>query len=212
MNKVITVLKHLTLTLKDEISILSKYKITSNELMFIRSLLILQDEQDESIFQSYIESLHDCGIGVREVILSLQEKGIVLKSYKCPKAGESFNPYDIPFNKNFIKNIYKCSFEIGKELFEEYPQFGSINGAVVPLRSVARKFDSLEDCYFRYGRSIRWNAETHNHIIELVRWGKENNIINQSLANFVINHAWVDLEALKNGDTVNINYETVKLL
>lgn len=205
-------MKNLTLTLEEEISILSKYRITSNELMFIRTLLLLQDEENEDIFQTYIEALHDCNIGVREVILSLQEKGIVLKSYKCPKSGEPFDPYSIPFNKNFIKNLYKCSFEMGKELFEEYPQFGNINGSVVSLRSVARKFDSLEDCYFRYGRAIRWNEEKHNHIIELVKWANENNIINQSLANFVINNAWIDLEALKNGDKANINYDTVKLL
>ena len=56
------------------------------------------------------------------------------------------------------------------------------------------------------------SEEKHNHIIELVRWANENNIINQSLANFVINNAWIDLEALKNGDKANINYDTVKLL
>ncbi len=205
-------MKNLTLTLESEISLLSKYKITSNELMFIRTLLMLQDEENEDIFQSYIESLHDCNIGVREVILSLQNKGIILKSFHCPNSGEAFDPYSIPFNKNFIKNIYKSSFEMGKELFEVYPQFGNINGSIVPLRSVARKFDSLEDCYFRYGKSIRWNEETHNQIIELVKWAKENNILNQSLANFVVNHAWVDLEALKNGDIANVNYDTVKLL
>ena len=173
---------------------------------------MLQDEGDESIFQFYIESLHDSNISIKDVILSLQSKSIVLKTFHCPNPGESFDPYSIPLNKSFIKNLYKCSFELGKELFEEYPQFGNIQGSIVPLRSVARKFDSLEECYFRYGRIIRWNQELHNHIIELVKWGKENNIINQSLANFVINQAWIDLEALKNGDITNINYDTVKLL
>lgn len=205
-------MKNLTLTLDGEISILSKYKITCNELMFIRTLLMLQDEENEDIFQRYIESLHECGISVKEVIVSLQEKGIILKSFHCPSEGQSFNPYEIPFNKTFVKYLYKSSFELGKELFEEYPQFGTINGSVVPLRSVARKFDSLEDCYFRYGRAIRWNEETHKHIIELLRWAKENNIVNQSMANFVINHAWIDLEALKNGDLANVNYNSVRLI
>lgn len=205
-------MKNLTLTLEEEISILNKYRITSNELMFIRTLLLLQDEENEDIFQEYIESLYECGIKTREVILSLQEKGIILKSFHCPKNGQPFDPYSIPFNKNFIKNLYKCSFEMGKELFEEYPQFGNINGSVVPLRSVARKFDSLEDCYIRYGKNIRWNEEKHNHIIELVKWAKENNIINQSLANFVINNAWVDLEALKSGDIANINFDAIKMV
>ena len=38
-------------------------------------------------------------------------------------------------------------------------------------------FDSLEEAYFRYGKSIKWNEERHNQIIELVRWAKDNNII-----------------------------------
>ena len=180
--------------------------------MFIRTLLLLQDEQNEDIFKEYIESLHECNIEIREVILSLKEKGIILGNYKCQKSGESFNPYSIPLNKNFIKNLYKSSFEMGKELFEVYPQFGSINNSIVPLRSIARKFDSLEDAYFRYGKIIRWNPETHNHIIELIKWANENNIINQSLANFIINQAWIDLEALKNGDIANINYDAIKML
>lgn len=55
-------MKNLTLTLEEEISILSKYRITSNELMFIRTLLLLQDEENEDIFQTYIEALHECNI------------------------------------------------------------------------------------------------------------------------------------------------------
>lgn len=205
-------MKNLTLKLEDEIALLSKYRITPNELIFVRTLLMLQDEENEDIFQSYIEALYESGVKTREVILNLQDKGVILKTFHCPKEGEAFDPYTIPFNKNFIKNIYKCSFEIGKELFEAYPQFGNIQGNVVPLRSVARKFDSLEDCYFKYGRAINWNPEKHNQIIELVKWAKENNIINCSLASFVINHGWIDLEALKNGDNVNINYDNIKLL
>lgn len=205
-------MKNLTLTLENEIAILNKYKITSDELMFIRTLLILQDDNEEDLFKTYIEALHESNISVGELILSLQDKGIILKSYKCPKAGQSFDPYSIPFNKTFIKMLYRSSFELGKELFEEYPQFGNINGSVVPLRSVARKFDSLEDAYARYGKSIKWNIETHNHIIELIKWSKEYNVLNCSLANFIINHGWIDLEALKNGDKANINYDTVKLL
>ena len=181
--------------------------------MFIRTLLLLQDEGNEDLFKSYIESLYDCGIKTREVILALQSKGIILKSYKVKNEGEAFDPYSIPFNKNFIKNIYRCSFEMGKELFEVYPQFGIINGnSAIPLRTVAKKFDSLEEAYFRYGKSIKWNEEKHNQIIELVRWAKDNNIINCSLASFIINQGWIDLEALKKGDGANVNFDAIKLV
>lgn len=140
-------MKNLVLTLEEEISILNKYRITSNELMFIRTLLLLQDEENESIFKSYIEALYDCEIKTREVILSLQEKGIILKSYKVPKEGEAFDPYSIPFNKNFVKNLYKCSFEMGKELFEVYPQFGSINGSVKINCAVIYNYENPFNCW-----------------------------------------------------------------
>lgn len=180
--------------------------------MVIRTLLVLQDEDNEDLFKTYIETLHECGVNLREVLLSLQEKGMILKSYKIPKEGESFDPYAIPFNKARIKTLYKCSFELGKELFEEYPQFGSVQGNVVGLRSVSKKFNSLEDAYFKYGRSIGWSPERHDHIIELIKWAKDRNIINYTLASFIIDHRWLELEALKNGDIANIDYDSVKLL
>lgn len=203
-------MKKLTLNLEEEISILSKYRITANELMLIRTLLILQDEEKEDLFKSYIESLHDCKVGLIDVLLSLQEKGIILKTYKIKRG--AFDPYEIPLNKAFVKNLYKCSFELGKELFEAYPQFGTINGSLVPLRTVAKHFDSLEDAYYRYGKSIKWNSDTHNHIIELVTWAKENNILNCSLSSFIINNGWIDLDSLRSGDGTNINFDAVKMV
>lgn len=180
--------------------------------MFIRTLLILQEDGYEQLFQNYIESLHNSGIKLREILLYLQEKGMILKSFKIPSEGTAFNPYSIPINKIFLKNLYRCAFELGKELYDIYPQFGNINGNVVPLRSIARKFDSLEDAYFRYGKEIKWNPEIHKQIIDLVQWSKENNILNCSLCNFIINRGWIDLQALKDGDIANINYDAVKLV
>lgn len=204
-------MKKLTLDLDQEIALLSKYKLCPNELMLIRTLLILQDEENEELFKTYIESLYESGIKLRDLLIRLQEKEIILKSYRICKEGESFDPYTIPFNKNFIKNLYKCSFELGKELFEEYPQFGSINGTVVGLRSISKKFDSLEDAYFRYGKSIGWDIDRHNHIIELVKWAKEYNVINYSLLSFIIDQRWLELETLRNGEG-NINYESIEML
>lgn len=205
-------MKNLTLTLEEEISILDKYRLDPNELMFIRLLLILQDENEEDLFSRYLRVLRDSKVNLRDLIVTLQEKEIILKSYKIPKAGETFDPFSIPLNKNFVKNLYKCSFELGKELFEIYPQFGNINGSLVGIRSVSKKFDSLEEAYFKYGKTIGWSIERHNHIIELVKWAKENNLINYTLASFIVDNRWHELEALKNGDLANVNYDTVKLI
>ena len=205
-------MKNLTLNLEEEISILSKYRITPNELTFIKTLLILQDEENEDLFKDYIESLYVCNVKLREVLISLQKKEIILKSYKMPSEGESFDPYSIPFNKNFIKSLYKSSFELGKELFEIYPQMTVINGSLVTLRGVSKHFDSLEACYFRYGKAIGWNQERHEKVLDLVKWAKERDIIKQSLSSFVINNSWLDLEAIRNGDSGNYNFDTIKAL
>ena len=205
-------MKNLTLNLEEEISILSKYKITPNELTFIKTLLILQDEENEDLFKDYIESLYVCNVKLREILVSLQKKEIILKSYKIPSEGESFDPYSIPFNKNFIKSLYKSSFELGKELFEIYPQMTVINGSLVTLRGVAKHFDSLEACYFRYGKAIGWNQERHEKVLDLIKWAKERDIIKQSLSSFVINNSWLDLEAIRNGDSGNYNFDTIKAL
>jgi len=205
-------LKNLVLNLDEEVSVLSKYRITPNELMLIKTLLILQDEHNEELFKTYIETLYSCNIKLRDVLLSLQNKDIILKSYKVPNEGERFDPYSIPFNKNFIKTLYKSSFELGKELFMEYPQMTIINGCITTLRGVSKHFNSLEDCYFRYGKNIGWNLERHNQIMDLVRWAKDKDLIKQSLSSFVINNAWLDLDAIRNGDTCNYNFDNIKAL
>lgn len=209
---------NLTLNLEDEIALLNKYSITPNELMFIRTLLILQEEVDpydeqanEKLFQSYLESMYSCGLRAGDMIRSLREKGLINKSYN-PGTKGSFDPYEIPINKPFIKSLYKCSYELGKELFDVYPQSTVINNCVVTLRNVSKHFNSLEECYRRYGKAIGWNEEKHKHIIELVNWAKELDVLKQSLSSFVINNAWLDLEAIKNGDKLNINLESYKIV
>ena len=202
----------LTITLENEIALLHKYNLTPSELFTTKVLLILQEDGNEELFADFIKTLEPAGLKLRDLLLSLQEKGIILKSYKIPAKGETFDPNEISLNKNYIKSLYKCSFEIGKELFDNYPQFGTINNSLVSLRGVSKFFNSLEDAYFRYGKCIGWNPETHKKIIELVKWGKENNLIVQSLGSFIVNNAWLDLEAMEKGDIGNINYDSVREL
>jgi hypothetical protein len=190
-------LKNLTLGLSEELSILDKYGLTPNELLVLRILLLLQDDNEEELFKKLIVTLKSIGVSLREVLIELQNKEVILKSWKVPTEGSSFDPFVIPINKNFIKNLYKCSFELGKELFDTYPQWTVINNSTVSLRGVSKHFNSLEECYFKYGKAIGWNPERHQTIIDLVNWAKENNILSKSLGAFVVDNGWYDLEALR---------------
>lgn len=191
---------------------MDKYGLTPNELLVVRVLLILQDNNEEGLLQNLMVTLKHINLSLREVLVQLQKKEVILKSFKIPNSGEKFDPYSIPINKNFIKTLYKSSFEMGKELFDSYPQFGSINGNVVPLRTVAKHFDSLEQAYFKYGKAIGFNPEKHKVIIELTKWAKDNNILNCSLSSYIINNGWLDLQAMKDGNTANFNVDAIKLI
>jgi phosphate/sulfate permease len=46
---------------------------------------------------------------------------------------------------------------MGEELYNAYPQFACINNTQVGIRHVASKFNSTEECYFRYGKEVKWN-------------------------------------------------------
>ena len=199
-------------TIDVELGILNKYHLNPNELFVIRVLLLAAEEDDSYLYRYLTIPEEDRG-NFRDVLVKLQDKGIILKSYKIPAKGESFNPVEIPFNKTFIKGFYKESFEMGQELYEAYPMFGNINGATVSLRGISKKFDSPEDFYRAYGKAINWNPETHAKILELVEWAKNNTqFIQFSLASFVIDRRWNELEALRNGDIANINFNAVKML
>lgn len=189
-----------------------KHGITPNELLLLEILLIGQEDDDPEIVKYYFTS-PICSRGkTTELLQNLQDSGIINKSYKVPQPGTKFDLYDVPINKHIVKDFYRASFEMGKELFEAYPMFGIVNNNQVGIRSVSKKFDSLEEFYNFYGKTIRWKPEVHNHILELIEWGKERNVICTTLANFIIDQRWNELEALKEGTMSNINFDAIKLV
>ena len=200
------------LNLEQQLVFCDKYIITPNELLLLEIILLAQEGEQPEIVYNYFNANVDARGLTRPMLERLQAVGIINKTYKIPQKGERLNIYDIPINKNVVKDFFKCSFEMGKELFENYPMFGLINGEPVGIRSVSKKFDSLEDFYRYYGKSISWKPDKHKYIMELVSWAKDNNLLVTTLANFVIDHKWEELEALRNGEIANIDFNAVKQL
>lgn len=200
------------LDLDNELVILEKYDLTPTELSVLKYIILYQEDSTSNYLSRYLKSNNKSTF--RDTLVSLQNKGIILKSYKIPNKGEKFDPNNIAINLNVVKTFWKGSYEIGKELFETYPMFAQINGALVSIRTISKKFNTPEDAFRYYGKVIRWNKELHNKIIELLKWEQDNDIhfINMSLSSFIIDQKWNELEALKDGKLVNINYDTIKSL
>lgn len=207
-------MKKFNYSIDDDIAFQEKYQITPTELFVLKIILLLQeDTQDEDYLKRFLQ-ISDNKECFRDTLQSLQNKGLILKSYKIPNKGEPFNPYDIAINKVLIKNMHKASFDLGQELMEVYPRYGMINGGMVPLHGVSKRFGSREDFFRFYSKIINWNPETHSKIIELIKWEQANNIgfLNMTVLSFVIDHRWEALQDIKDGKLSNVTFNTIESL
>lgn len=195
----------------NELTLLEKYNLTPTELMTIQTILLAQDHQEDYLFK-FNNILTKTDVKFRDILISLQSKQIITKSYKIPEEGEPFVFEDVTFNKLVIRAFYRASFSLGKELFNVYPQTTIVNGVVYALRRVSKKFNSLEDAFRVYGKTIRWDEELHNEIIELVKWGIDNDYSFTTLDDFIVDNAWESIRAIRDGHVININFNAIKQL
>ena len=195
----------------NELIFLEKYNLTPTELMTIRTILLAQDNQEDYLFK-FNNILIKTDVKFRDILINLQNKQIITKAYKIPNEGEAFEFEDVTFNKSIVKAFYRASFELGKELFNVYPQTTIVNGVIYALRRVSKKFNSLEDAFRVYGKTIRWDEELHNEIIELVKWGIDNDYSFTTLDDFIVDNAWESIRAIRDGHAININFNAIKQL
>ena len=195
------------LTLENELCLLEKYKLTPTELFTIKLILLAKEDGEYKWLQRYVQI-----IKLRDILVSLQEKGIILKSWKLPKEGQQLIVEDITFNQNFQKQYFRASFEMGEELFNIYPQSTIVNGQIYNLKRVSRKFDSLEDAFAKYAKYIHNNPEIHQEVIELVKWGIDNGYNFTTLDSFIVDNSWIAIKAMKEGNGINVNTEAIKMI
>ena len=195
----------------NELIFLEKYNLTPTELMTIRTILLAQDNQEDYLFK-FNNILTKTDVKFRDILISLQNKQIITKAYKIPNEGETFEFEDVTFNKSIVRAFYRASFELGKELFNVYPQTTIVNGVIYALRRVSKKFNSIEDAFRVYGKTIRWDEELHNEIIELVKWGIDNDYSFSTLDHFIVDNAWESIRAIRDGHAININFNAIKQL
>ena len=201
-------MKYLRHDLDSELILMKDYNLTPNELVTIKVILLAQDGEYE-----YLQRFNEIFNGqLRLLLVELQSKGIIIKSYKIPKQGQPFQPEDVQFNQNFLKKYYRSAFEMGEELFYTYPQSAVVQGQVFNLRTVSKKFDSLEQAFQKYAKSINNKPEIHNQIIENIKWGIENSYNFTTLDRFIVDRGYEALDAMRNGEGTNINLEATQLI
>ena len=172
---------------------MSEYNLTAEELLLVYVTYIAREENGNNI--TYFNKWFNNGgkDRLRDLFNSLKSKGVILKSYNT----DNYICNDIEFNKNFLKRFFKESCIMGQELFDNYPKVIEINGKIIPLRDPTKKFNSLDEFYFWYSSQIGHNPDKHKEVMDILKWGIDNNYINFTLTNFVGNHQWEMLQELK---------------
>jgi hypothetical protein len=190
--------KTFELSIDREIQFMIKYQLTPDEFFLMKLIFFAQEGQDKYISQF----ANECGFEkpIREILTSLQNKGVINKSYVIPQAGEIFNPQDVDFNKTVLNQFFQHSQDLGMELFEAYPPFTIINGKTFSLRNISKNFKDLDDMCWQYGRAIRFNQQKHEEIMELLEFGKENNLIHSGISDFILSQGWMALQVYKDED------------
>jgi hypothetical protein len=161
---------------------------------------------------SYLTGISNGKDLFRSVLQALQDKKVINSTFKVPKEGESLDFKNIPFNKNFVKKYIKESHEIGKEFFDAYPPFISINGKMCSIKNFTKaQLFSLEDFCIFYAKQIKNSGIAHERVMEALEFGKEKNLINYSILEFIASQKWLEIEYIRNSGNVN-GYNNSELL
>lgn len=191
-------MKNLELSIEREIDFMIKYQLTADELFLIKLIFYAQDGHDEYI--SMFFSQDQLGKSIREILISLQTKGIINQTFTIPESGQVFNPQDVDFNKKVIKSLYQHSQDLGMDLFNIYPPYTYINGSPYSLRNFTKLYKSFDEMCFAYGKEIKFDLKKHEQIMNILEWAKDNNKIRNNLGQFIAERQWEMFEKMQNND------------
>lgn len=203
----------MSMSVDRSLSLMEKYRLTAEEFFIIELLFLASsDERLPQYLERYL-SIPVKRENFFDILRELQRKKVILASCKFPDSLEDFDPETIAFNSLFLNNYRKHSMDLLAELKATYPSFGYINGVSVHLQNFSKKFDSEEAFAFAYGKAIHWDESEHRHVLELVKWAKDNsrNLLTVNIGDFVSSKLWNTLEDAKSGDNILYFDNTVSI-
>ena len=200
------------LNIDNESIILLNYNLSPNELYAIKCILYYIDGHKE-YFKRYMKLPESLRGNLIDLLEGLKKKHIVCVNSKIKFNKEDYDSLGtVKFNSSFTNGYYRASRELGEELYRIYPSSTWIDGIETPLRTVAAKFNSLEEAFDRYAKDIHNNNETHKEVLKIVNWAKTNDRLNMSLGSFIVNNSWLDLKEIKDGKVGNYNPDCIRLI
>ena len=204
-------MENFELSLQEETNLLISSGLTPTELFILRLLFLALDGYDKYLV-NYLSNIDKGKELFRSVLQNLQDKKVINSTFKMPGEGGSLDYRRIPFNKNFIKKYIKETNQIGKEFFDAYPPFININGKMCSIKNFTKaSLFSLEDFCVFYAKLIKNAGATHERIMEALEFGKEKNLVNYSILEFLASQKWKEIEYIRSSGNIN-GYNNSELL
>ena len=88
-----------------------------------------------------------------------------------------------------------------------YPRLLDINGKKYNLVNVGEA-----DLAISYQQNLEITEYNHEQVMELVKWGKENDCLNVGLRKFAYTQYWLTLEEMKSSGKSNVGSITVQMI
>lgn len=211
--------------IEKDLTLCEKYKITPEQLTFIKIFIF---DQTVSDIKSFLSTNYKNGIrfwkllGVditksgfkdtqaridynklktdvfNRIAVPLMKKKILVETKLSPNADLDI----IEINPNFVQDFELDIYDKPTQLFNCYPQFvGDVGNKFIGRTA------SPEEIGLTYIKNINNNTELHNEILELIKWAHETNQLRIGLKKFVQYKHWEALREIKKGG-INIGFDT----
>lgn len=202
------------LTFNEELEVMKKYSLSYELLCIVKLLFLLQENEDNyELCHTYFNQCRKYGLK-KEELLMLQDCKVITKDSYIPEKGEEIILDEIEFRDGFVKNFYKSSHQLGKELWEEFPFYIVTNKMNYPIKNFSKRFRDLPELFNFYGKSISYNQEYHNKVIASLKYAKEYDLISCNIVDYLIGNQWEQHIRMMDGidPTTSITFNTTQLL
>lgn len=203
------------ISLEEELEIMSRYEINSNEFMLIKLILLSQDnEENEKLLHRYLRECNSSTSLSRDFINMLVEKKIINKTSPVCEKKEKIYPEDFEFNNVFIKNFFKYSDELGKEIWMLYPDYIIGNCKNYPAKNFSKRFKDLNDLFRFYSKQIKHNPKKHQMVVESLKFAIKHELITSSIIDYILSNQWEHHIKIMTGEDklVKLTFDTTQLV